>query len=164
MGYPRWKNSKGYICTGTMATCMKELKSQVTKSLPHTSTKCVQAFTTEKESVKEDPNKIVIQLDFAENYSIPLKFKMKSSQLIGHTVKSLSSQSAHGNKVALILWLLFPITSLTTNMLLNTFFTLALKKLEEFLHKSFKYVVVYRTPMEQQLSLSNDTYSAASHT
>lgn len=98
MGYPRWKNSKGYICTGTMATCMKELKSQVTKSLPHTSTKCVQAFTTEKESVKEDPNKIVIQLDFAENYSIPLKFKMKSSQLIGHTVKSLSSQSAHGTR------------------------------------------------------------------
>ena len=56
---------------GTVEQCYEELSQKLKHFLKHTYIKRIQAaqFKMEKESVKDDPNKVVIQVDFAENYS-----------------------------------------------------------------------------------------------
>ena len=69
------------VLQGTVQDCFDVLKSQTPYFLLHTFVKRTQAdeFQRERESVKDDPDKVVIQVDFAENYTTKLQGEIQSA-------------------------------------------------------------------------------------
>jgi hypothetical protein len=66
---------------GTVGRCFEELEKQVPYFLNHTYVKRCQAnaFSQEKESVRSNPGKIVIEVDFAENYTAKSQNEIQSA-------------------------------------------------------------------------------------
>jgi len=69
------------VKSGTVSDCFGELKIQLPQFLLHTYVKRTQAaeFQQQKESTNSDLSKIVIQIDFAENYSTVKKDEIQSA-------------------------------------------------------------------------------------
>ena len=61
--------------------CFDILKQQSSYFLEHTQVKCMQsrAFISERESSKDDNSNVVIQIDFAENYTTQIQNAIQSS-------------------------------------------------------------------------------------
>ena len=66
---------------GTVQTCFNVLKETTPYFLQHTFVKRVQAaeFKQERESVEDDPDKVVIQVDFAENFTTKTQNEIQSA-------------------------------------------------------------------------------------
>ena len=85
VNYHQWKVSDGKsvktAMTSTMQSCFDELKKNVNFFLQHTFVKRAQAaaFKAERESVKTNPRKVVVQVDFAENYTTKTQDEIQSA-------------------------------------------------------------------------------------
>ena len=66
---------------GTVLDCVKSLQKKLPMFKEHTYIKRIQAkeFKMERESVKDDPNKVVIQIDFAENFTTKTQNEIQSA-------------------------------------------------------------------------------------
>lgn len=87
---------------GTVGECFEVLVTKMPHFLLHTFIKRVQAdeFKSERESVKDDPDKVVIQVDFAENYTAKLQNEIQSaywaySQVTIFTICIWEQQGVH---------------------------------------------------------------------
>ena len=69
---------------GSLMDCFDIFKQQSSYFLKHTYIKLMQsrAFLCERESLKDDGSTVVIQVDFAENYTTQIQYATQSSYCI----------------------------------------------------------------------------------
>ena len=145
---------------GSVAECFNQLSRQTPYFLQHTFVKRVQteAFATEWESVKDDADKVVIQVDFAENFTTKTQNEIQSAywaynQATLSTVCAWEPGGAHS-------------MVLVSNYLqhdkyaVNVFLKAVLLCLDSTVHR-FKFFSSFL--MVLQVSLNNVSCSLASH-
>ena len=102
---------------GSLMDCFDILKQQSSYFLKHTYIKHMQsrAFISERESLKDDDSTVVIQVDFAENYTTQIQ-NAQFNHPTGYQSSLLYLLCVLGKKMVATQLLLLQTTCLTTNM------------------------------------------------